>query len=522
MTQRVYLVGIDIGTGGCKTTICDGNGQVVGSASQDFVTYYPKPGWAEQNANDWYEAVKTSVRKALLQADISEGKIECVCVDGQVHTPVFLDENWRLLRPSIPWTDQRSSEQVERLKKTIGPERINKITFNPAAPSFTLPQILWVRDNEPDVWKRIHKFLNSKDYIRGKLTEPLWCTDHSDATGTLMFDGNTFRWSKEICDFAGIPEEKLPGIMPSSKIAGVVNKVASDDTGIPYGVPVSYGASDVSVETLSAGTVRAGTCFVKLATSGVISVTTKEPVPDMKGRTVTYCLPTIENSPEGWFTKSGTASCGSARRWFRDVFGTEEMSVAERIGTTAFEFLDQMAEKVSVGSEGLFFHPYLMGELSPYFDSHLKGSFFGITMCHRKEHFCRAVMEGIAFSIRDSLGIFDEIGLSINDVQLIGGGVNSTLWRQILCNILGKDGKKPFTGDASYGSALLAGISVGTFKNLDDAVEKCVMVDNITKHSAQVHDTYERFYRIYKKIHDDLAQTCRMLDETLEETSSLK
>jgi xylulokinase len=198
------------------------------------------------------------------------------------------------------------------------------------------------------------------------------------------------------------------------------------------------------------------------------------------------------------------------------------MSVAERIGTNAFDLLDQMAEKVSIGSDGLFFHPYLMGELSPYFDSHLKGSFFGITMCHQKEHFCRAVMEGIAFSIRDSLGIFHEIGLSINDVQLIGGGVNSTVWRQILCNILGKDGKKPFTGDASYGSALLAGISVGTFKNLDDAVEKCVMVDNITKHSAQVHDTYERFYRIYKKIHDDLAQTCRMLDETLEETSSLK
>jgi xylulokinase len=511
-----YLVGIDIGTGGCKTTVSDTNGEIIGSASQEYITYYPKPGWAEQDVKSWYEAVKTTVRRVLLEGNVREGRIECVCVDGQVHTPVFLDENWKILRLSIPWTDQRSTEQVEKLKKTIGQDRIIRITFNPAATSFTLPQILWVRDNQPDVWKRVYKLLNAKDYIRGRLTEPMWCTDHSDATSTLMFDGNKSIWSNEICESAGIPKEKLPDIMPSARIAARISKTASSDTGIPEGVPVSYGANDVSVETLSAATILAGTCFVKLATSGVISLTTKEPVPDLRGRTVTYCLPSVKQSPDGWFTKSGTASCASSHKWFRDTFGTEESSVAERIGTTAYELFNRMAERVSIGSEGLFFHPYLIGELSPYFDSHLKGSFFGITMRHRKEHFCRAVLEGIAFSIRDSLSIFDELHLPINDVQLIGGGVSSRLWREILCNILGKDGRKPATGDASYGSAMLAGVSIGIFKDLNDAVQKCVRIENITKHDAREHEKYEKLFVIYKKIHDDLAETSRILDETLQ------
>jgi xylulokinase len=249
-------------------------------------------------------------------------------------------------------------------------------------------------------------------------------------------------------------------------------------------------------------------------------VTTKNPIPDIKGRTVTYCLPTVKQSPDGWFTKSGTASCASAHKWFRDIFGTEEISVAERMRKTAYELFNEMAETVPTGSEGLFFHPYLIGELSPYFDSHLKGSFFGITMRHRKEHFCRAVLEGIAFSIRDSLSIFQEIGLPIDDIQLIGGGVSSRLWREILCNILGKDGRKPMTGDASFGSALLAGVSVGAFKDLDDATNKGVKIEHVTKHDSREHEKYEKLFRIYRRVHDDLMHTCKMLDDTLKEIDS--
>ncbi len=511
-----YLVGIDIGTGGCKTTIINTKGGLVSSASYEYPTYYPKPSFAEQDPASWYSALTNSVKNAILKSDIKSREIESICIDGQVHTPVFLNENWDILRPSIPWTDQRSTAQVERLKKRVGQEKIIEITFNPPANSFTLPQILWVKDNQPKIWKKIYKILIAKDYIRGLLTEQLWCTDHSDATTTLLFDGNSFKWSEFLCSSAEIPLEKLPEIMPSSKIAGYINKNTSIETGLPEGVPVVYGASDCSVETLAAKTTYPGECFVKLATSGVISITTEKPIPDVKGRTVTYCLPTT-TTPTLWLTKTGTASCASALKWFRDTFGSEEINMAEKMDTTAYTLFDDMAEKIPLGSEGLIFHPYLIGELSPYLDPYLRGSFYGITMRHKKEHFYRAVLEGIAFSIRDSLHIFDEIGLPINDINLIGGGSNSKVWRAILCDILGKNGLKPVTSDASFGSALLAGLGIHVFKNLQDVVTKCTKINAITKYDKEKHEKYEKLFQIYKQIHDNLSETAYTLHNTLQE-----
>jgi len=507
------LVGIDVGTGGCKVTIINSDGKIINSANEEYPTYYPRPGWAEQNPNDWYNTVK----KALIKTNIKNIRVDAVCVDGQVHTPVFLNENWEILRPSIPWIDQRSTEQVELLKKVISQRKIIEVTFNPPANSFTLPQILWVKNNQPEIWRKVYKILLAKDYIRGMLTEPLWCTDHSDAIATLMFDGNTFKWSKFICESVEIPMEKLPEIVFSSKIIGHINKKASSETGIPEGTPVICGGSDCSVENLAAGTIASGGCFVKLATSGVISITTDKPTPDFQGRTVTYCLPTFQQSPELWLTKSGTASCASAIRWFKEVFCKEEVDIAKRMGKTVYELIDDMAEKITIGSEGLFFHPYLIGELSPYFDPHLKGSFYGITLRHRKEHFCRAVLEGIAFSIRDSLQIFEELGLSVNNIRLIGGGANSHLWGQIICDVLGKDGLKPAVGDASFGSALLAGIGIKVFKDMSEAVNKCVKIERIIRADAKRHKNYEKLFKIYKRIHDNLADIAKMIDETLRE-----
>ncbi|MGC8962139.1 MAG: FGGY-family carbohydrate kinase, partial [Candidatus Bathyarchaeia archaeon] len=264
----------------------------------------------------------------------------------------------------------------------------------------------------------------------------------------------------------------------------------------------------------AAGTVKPGDAFVKLATAGVISVTTRKPTPDPKGRTVTYCLPTTrDKEADGWFTKTATFSCGSSYRWFRDLFCQREVEEAERQGRTAFQLMDMLAEEAPPGSEGLIFHPYLIGEGSPYWDPQLKGSFFGATLSHRRSHFCRSILEGVAFSIRDSASIFQELNLKIHEIRLIGGGSNSPTWRKILCNVLGLKGLKTQGGDSSFGSAILAGAGVSIYKSIEEGAARCVKIIDVTHPDPELHALYGELFKIYRELHDATASISHKLDE---------
>lgn len=499
----MLLLGIDIGTGGCKATLVDPEEGLVSSAFREYQTHHPEPSWAEQSPEDWYEALKSSVRELL--SKVGRRDVGAVCIDGQTHAAVLMDRQGRVLRPSIVWTDQRSTKQVELIKRILGEERMIEITYNPVICAFTLPQILWVKENEPEVLKRAFKLQMAKDFIRFKLTGSLdWLTDTTDAMGTLMFDVRKFKWSEEICGQLEVELEKLPEVVNSDCVVGQLSKGASEELGIPEGTPIVAGCHDVSAEPLAAGTIDEGQCFIKLATAGVISVTTKEPKPDLKGRTVTYCLPTTRDGVYGWFTKSATLSCGSSYRWFRDSFCEREVKLAERLKRSPYELMDELASKAPPGSLGLLFHPYLGGEGSPYWDPYLRGSFFGISLSHGREHFCLAVLEGVAFSIKDSLSIFDDLRLPIKEVMIIGGGSKSRLWRQIISDVFGMRLLRPISGDASFGSALIAGVGIGIFKSLREAVDSCVKTESSVEPDPKRHELYEEFFRVYKEVHDRL------------------
>jgi xylulokinase len=505
------LLGIDVGTGGCKATMINLDGEMIMASSREYPTYYPKPGWAEQDPEDWIKAI-AGICKGEMDEKVKRHIIG-ICIDGQPHTPVFLDENGMVLHPAIPWTDGRSSLQVEYLKRCI-PEEYMKRTLNPLNTAFTLPQILWVKEHRPEVWKRTYKLLIAKDYVRWRVVGEGWFTDPSDALGTYLFDGESFRWSDEICAAAGVEVEKLPEVKPSSAVIGEVSREASKRLGLPEGVPVVNGAHDPSMENLAAGTVRPGDAFVKLATAGVVSVTTRWPLPDPKGRTVTYCLPTTrEKGADGWFTKTATFSCGSSYRWFRDLFCQREVEDAERLGKTAFQLMDALAEEAPPCSGGLIFHPYLIGEGSPYWDPQLKGSFFGVTLIHQRSHFCRSILEGVAFSIKDSMSIFQELNLKIGEIRIIGGGSASPTWRRILCNVLGVRGLKTSGGDSSFGSAILAGVGVSAYRSIEEGVARCVKVIDETDPDPKLYALYDELFKIYRELHNVTAPISHRLDE---------
>ncbi|MEM2961821.1 MAG: FGGY family carbohydrate kinase [Candidatus Bathyarchaeia archaeon] len=504
------LLGIDIGTGGCKATLITLEGEIIFTASREYPTHYPEPGWAEQDPGDWLKAL-TEICRGM--SDRVKRRIIGICIDGQPHTPVFLDERGEVLHPAIPWTDRRSSAQVEYLRRRL-PEVDAKRTFNSLNTAFTLPQLLWVKEYRPEVWRRTYRLLIAKDYVRQRIIGEGWFTDPSDALGTYLFDGEAFEWSEGICAAAGIEVEKLPEVKPSSLIVGEVTREASKRFDLPEGVPVVNGAHDPSVENLAAGTVKPGDAFVKLATAGVISVTTREPTPDPKGRTVTYCLPTTKDGrADGWFTKTATFSCGSSYRWFRDLFCQREVEEAERYGKTAFQLMDMLAEEAPPCSEGLVFHPYLIGEGSPYWDPQLKGSFFGATLSHQRSHFCRSILEGVAFSIRDSTSIFQELNLKIREIRLIGGGSASRTWREILCNVLGLKGLRTLGGDSSFGSAILAGVGLSIYRSIEEGAARCVKIIDETHPDPELHVLYGELFKIYKELHDATASISHKLDE---------
>ncbi len=502
MKKGPLTIGVDIGTGGCKTTIVSANGRVVSSTFQEYPTACPKPLWSEQDPKDWYNAFSTTLKVALEKGNVRPGDITSICVDGQPHTLVLLDDKNRIIRPAIVWTDQRSAEQSNRLKESLG-DLIFKIGYNQVNPTWTISMLSWIRENEPQTWKKISKIMLPKDYIRFKLVGR-WATDWTDAAGTLLTDAQKKEWSKELCKIVKLPKEVLPEILPPMEIAGEITKEASKETGVPEGTSVVVGSSDPAAEIFGTGLFEKDQLAIKLATAGVVFVITERANPHPQ----TFTYPHVVK--DMWFSAAGTNSCGSSVKWFRDLFGGEEMKVAKSLKVSPYEIMDAEAEKVAAGSDGLIFHPYLLGERSPYWDPYLRASFTGIRMSHQKRHFIRSVLEGLSFSVKDCLYSIRAI-MGKKEIEgkkkaiLLGGGSKSKLWSQILSDVLGLELWKLETVDASFGAALIGGVGVSMFSSPGEAMKKCVRISDKIKPNSERSSYYERRFKLYKKIHDVLS-----------------
>lgn len=488
------LIGVDFGTGGCKTTVIDPEGNICASAFLEYPSEHKKPGWSEQNPQHWLDAFVETVKRCGQQMEDGYVGARGLAVTASTHNAVLLDKNGEVIRPVIMWNDQRSGDQCRRLKEQYG-DRIFRIGMQMPTPTWTLPQLMWLKENEPDNYAKIDRLMFTKDYVRSWITGD-FCTDIVDAQGSLLFDAKKNCWSKELCDMISLPLETLPEIRKTKDVVGTVRKEISYLTGLPEGLAVIAGCSDTAAEDFSAGAVRDGQIIVKLATAGNVNMVTSQASPDEKAFTYPY-------SVEGkWYIVTATNSCASAYRWMRDTFYPEEWKLCEKEGKDIYVLMDEQAASASLGCQGLIFHPYLLGERCPYFNPEARGDFIGISMVHQKGDFARALLEGVAFSLYDCLQVLKGFTDNLEDIVIIGGGAKSPLWCQIVSDVFGLKVKLPDHAESSYGGALLAGVGVGVFKDEYEAAEKCICMKKIYEPDMEHHEQYMKIFAIYKKAVD--------------------
>ena len=476
-----YLLGIDFGGGASKATLLREDGVICATHTTEYKTSYPKPGYAEQNPDDWVRATLENISGVIEKSNISPDEIRAVCLDAATHTAVIMDEDFNVIRPAIYWTDTRSVKEVSFLKENYS-DTIDKQVLHKADTIWTLPELLWIKNNEPQNWSRVKKILFAKDYVRHQLTGD-YVTDYIEAEGSMMFDINTMQWSRELCGALDIDTEMMPEIVKPTDIVGKITQEASKLTGLCEGTPVLCGTTDTVMEVFASGAVKKGQMTLKLATAGRICVVTDKPYPDINLINYSHII-------DGYFYPgTATKSCAASYRWFRDTFGED------------YKQLDEKAESIPIGAEGLVFHPYLNGELTPYANPDLCADFVGVRASHTKAHFTRAVLEGVAMSMLDCKTTLDNMNIPHDDsAVIIGGGGKSPLWRQMISDALGIELIEMKYADSSFGSAMLAGIAVGIFDNAQQAVNKCNEIISTTVPNFENTLKYKELFKKYKSI----------------------
>ncbi len=488
------LLGVDIGSGGCKVTLLNLEKETESTLAGEYFTDHPRPGWAEQDPEDWVNRAGELIRKILQTTATEPRDIRAVAVGGVTHSPVLLGDNLRPIIPALHITDTRSADQARGLEEHFGNHFLN-IGLNRVGPMWTAAMLLWIREEWPDVWGRIKRLLFPKDYVRFRLSGS-HCTDWVDAEGTLFFDSREKCWDEEVCSYVGIPQDWLPAIAAPWEIVGAVNEEGASWSGLVAGTPVVTGTTDTLLEVVAAGAREKGDCTVKLATFGRICVLSDKAVADPGLITYSYLLPGL------WYPGTGTKACASSLKWFRDNFCRDIMEKEN-----VFSLMEDEACFVPAGSEGLLYHPYLQGEGSPYYDADLRASFLGMTSFHERGHLIRAIMEGTAFSLLDSLMFLKERGLSPSPpLRLIGGGSKSHLWSKIVADILETECVVPSLTDSSLGGAMLAGVGVGLFGTLTEAQERFFREDRRIIPDPQRSKIYRALFSEYRKVHDLLEE----------------
>ncbi|MCM8829712.1 MAG: xylulokinase [Candidatus Omnitrophica bacterium] len=489
-----YLAGIDLGTTGVKILLMDEEGNVKGTKTEEYKLFTPRPGWAEQNPSDWWEATIKGIKGLLEETGIKGRDIKGIGLTGQMHGSVFLNSKGDVIHPAILWCDQRTAKECEEITERVGKERIFEITCNPVLTGFQAPKIIWLRRNYPDVYKNISKILLPKDYIRFCLTG-VFATDVADASGTSLFDVRKRRWSEEILETLEIPPSFLPDCFESPEITGYITEDVASLTGLTKGTPVVAGAGDQASGGIGGGIVEEGLVSISLGTSGVVFAHLEDLFVDPCGRLHTFC----HAVPGKWHIMGVMLSAGGSFRWLRDTFFGDKKA--------SYKVMTDMAENVSAGSEGLLFLPYLTGERCPYPDPDARGVFFGISLKHRVEHFIRAVMEGVSFGLKDSIRIMKEIGASQGKrFRLTGGGAKSELWCRMMADIFdGPTVRLKVEEGPSFGAAIIAGVGVGMYSDVKDACKKLVKEEEKIFQPDKLNvEIYERFYNLYGALYRNL------------------
>src|SRR5262245_20546268 len=426
----IHFLGIDVGTGGTRALVMDGAGRVLSAGSQEHQPFAsPRPGWAEQDPRDWWRACGLAVKKALLGSGLRADEIACVGFSGQMHGAVMLDASGEVVRPALIWCYQRTEKQSQELAETFGTELLIQLTCNPPLTNFTLTKLLWVRENEPHLWERVRYIMLPKDYVRFRLTGER-AIDQADASGTLLLNVAARAWSKEVLSGTGLDERFLPTLYESPDVCGRLNEEGAASTGLKVKTPVVAGAGDQAAGAVGMGIVRAGVVSATIGTSGVVFAATDRPALDARGRLHTFC----HAVPGRWHVMGVTQAAGLSLRWFRDRFGAGTANSSD-----PYERLSEEASASPPGCEGLLWLPYLMGERTPHLDPHATGALLGLTASHTRSHVVRAIMEGVAFSLRDTFSIFEEMAVPVRNVRLGGGGARSALWRQIQADVYGHE-----------------------------------------------------------------------------------
>jgi xylulokinase len=513
-----YLLGIDVGTTGSKALLVGADGSMKAEATTEYPMHTPQPLWAEQDPADWWAATVASIKRLLSERDVTPDRVVGVGLTGQMHGLVLLDAQGEVLRPCIMWNDQRTAAQCAAIYAQLGEAEVLRLTGNPMLPGFTAPKIVWVRENEPEVYAKASKALLPKDYIRYRLTGEFF-SEVSDASGTSLFDVGQRQWSDGMLKALDVPRQWLPEATESPEASAKIGAEAAKETGLLEGTPVVGGAGDQAAQAVGTGIIEEGIVSATLGTSGVVFAASGAYRAEPEGRLQAYC----HAVPGMWHLMGVMLSAAGSFRWYRDALGELERAQERETGRDAYDLLDAAAAGVAPGCEGLLFLPYLTGERMPYSDPNARGVFFGLTLRHGKPHMTRAVLEGVTYGLRDLLELMRALGLSIEQVRASGGGVRSPLWRQILADVFATEiVTVNVTQGAAYGAALLAGVGASVYTSVAQACETAIRVTDRTEPSsaAAVYDDYYPRYRaLYPALQPEFQAIAQVVNRHLKRST---
>ena len=478
----MYYIGVDLGTSAVKLLLMEGNGRIANVVSKEYDLSFPHPGWSEQKPEDWWTQVMAGLKE--LTADFDKNLIAGISFGGQMHGLVVLDENDNVIRPAILWNDGRTGKEVEYLNGTIGKDKLSEYTANIAFAGFTAPKLLWMKANEPDLFAKICKIMLPKDYIAYKLSG-VHCTDVSDASGMLLMDVKNKCWSKEMMEICSVKEEQLAKIYESYDVVGTIKADVAKELGFPETVKIIAGAGDNAAAAIGTATVGDGKCNISLGTSGTIFISSKDFCVDENN-----ALHAFAHADGNYHLMGCMLSAASCNKWWmEDIIGTED-------------FKGEQAAITKLGENNVFYLPYLMGERSPHNNPDARAMFIGMSMDTTRADMTQAVLEGVAFGIRDSFEVAKSLGIKIEKTKICGGGAKSPLWKKIMANVLGIPVQTIESEEGpGYGGAILAAVGCGEYASVEEAAEKLVKVIGVTEPDADLTAKYEAKYQQFKKIY---------------------
>ena len=493
-----YLIGVDLGTSGCKAMLFDLKGTPVASAYASYPTHILDPIMLEQAPEDWWKATCQSINQLMKTTRASPTEVRAIGCGGQFPDLIVTDDEEKTLRPAIIYSDMRGEPQTKAIFDRLDQGHVTELTGLPATyfPGLPATKILWIRQNEPELEKRIRRIFGAKDFLNFRLTGNC-AIDYVEAWWTGLARARDYTWCDELLQDLRIPQGWLGEISKPTDVIGEVTEAASKQTGLAPGTPVVCGSVDGMCDFVGAGIIEPGITMDSCGTTEIIAASSKKKLPSSIGSSI-FCWPHLDS--ESWVVYTSTATAGASLRWFSDQFAATEKDEAAERGVSVYDILDREAEAAEAGSGGLLFWPYLAGEYTPFFDLKARGAFLGITLDKKKEHFVRAILEGVAFSLNHVIETFSELGLETRRIRTAGGGSRSRVWNQIKADVTGRTVELTRVSELGcLGAAVLAGIGVGAFSSLEEASRSAVLIRQEFASNAENHRTYSKLFRVYRE-----------------------